>query len=163
MRVLPFLGPSPKYNSTTLMGSVPKKNCSHLLSLYSYNWVACHYKNISHVYLYLLKEFCLLGDLNTDHTHSLPQCHQRMIISEPICQVKLHWLKQLFFLETYSINMQSLFPSVTEEWSFQDYFTSRTPLTYRALSKETSMATMQSLFSQVSAISDMLFQAISPV
>ena len=92
--------------------------------------VSLDFKTISQVYVYQLKEVCLLEDLNNDCTKYLPQYHQWPIISRSFLYRTL--LTHTALCSGW-LNKQGLFSSVINGWLYQDHLPSITVLTLRAL------------------------------
>ena len=76
---------------------------------------------------------------------TLIQYHWQTAISRPSSECSSSNLKRSISHKTLTINMQSVFPSVANHWSFQDHLPRRSLLAWRMLSWKTSMATKQYL------------------
>ena len=72
-----------------------------------------HFKTIFSVHFFQLKELCFSGDLKNEYAESLPHCHQYVAIPRPHSNYNCTDLKSFVSSETWTMNVDSLFTSVT--------------------------------------------------
>ena len=85
-----------------------------------------HSKSTSWVELLWLKELCVLGNLNTEHTKPLPSISTKWpTISKPSSEYNSTYSKNFVSQKTWTINLPSVFHSVTNEWPFHNHLASR--------------------------------------
>ena len=84
--------PCSMYISTILKSYVPGDcNNDYLIFPQCHHQMACHFKNISWVYLYWLRVFHLPGDMNNDCAESLPYCYQQLFQDLLLSRVLPTW------------------------------------------------------------------------
>ena len=106
-----------------------------------------HFDAIIKVDLYWLDELCPNRPPHQMYSLSSPRITTKWpAISSHLPSKTSTNSKSSVSQKIWTMTVNSLFPTVTNEWPFQDHFLSKTLLTLRVLSLEISTVTMQNLF-----------------